>query len=775
MRISEILKGLTAIHLFEADEPAKKPKQDKPADDTKRSTTDMSKTAKAKEKEEVKTNSQNKALATNDKAKRNPTKIQGRDKGAHSKNAKLAHAPSDVEQLAKDGDALSFPSQDVVDTISKDGTKRNAKAISKDQSSLKRKGATQHFVRPGEEEGEGSEARDKWFDEVGADEEADPDFGDSIHRIPNEYRPGGTMDTKDNQGHGLDDTDSLNFDDEQQRRQEELDDREAEEPGDQYPPHTDEMIAAQLSHSDPFQVEIGHSMQRANDEWIERKAKEKEARSKTAGITKELAQQKKDAAAAKMAASGGQKISSSELANIEEYITKRAKGKLSDTALDAFHKYIRKVAAHGASIETLKAATDNRFRDLVNKGFKLDRYGEENLKKTGGDRASAEVTMNTADVNSPKKQGVQNTKLSSGDDMNQMAALAAKGDKDAAVAIFKNTGRMLMQAAKKYSFSDNEKLADMYGEAKIALMQAIKNYDPSQGASFFTWATGMVNGLVKNYAYADRNVQVPQGQMVQVGKLKKLQAELEQNGIKGIDADLEIIDRLGLKSWDELDKLKQHANTANTASMSTPKGEEGGELGDDLGDRGIESDYHGTDAPLGTQGGDEELENIENMLKQSDPSEVIRDYAKEAGLSKDHLDVLELSFGIGGNEPLTSTEIEQNLGVSRKKQSDLINDALYMIAKEISLDQHGDVEHIDDIFTELLKTFQYASAEHGEASLGRDVSDRGEDSEEKKKRSDAAANRKKRAPKQAEWEEKTRSGLGDRKASAEKRIAKGKK
>lgn len=680
MRISEILNGLTAIQLNEADKPRNKAEENS---NMKKSAEDSADTSKQDKKPKADKSSGMQDPGANKAAKGKYQKPDTKSKAAGSsdKSQQQPSAPTDLVKGGKGQGNVGGQAKRAANQKIKSGQ------AAKDDEARSEKDQKQGTLDPLRTYGQGTDATaaaDKWADTVGTEEYADNsgNFGGS---------PTPSMDAKDNQAHGFDNPDALN-NAETADMQDDWDEEEAKKPGDQLPPHDPDAVKIQLASDDVFQREIGKAMERANTEWFEAQASAKEAQSRMGNARGDKEPRKK--ASPEVAARNKQKAS------------------LAQKNKDSFD-----------SLSPEQKAAGNA---------------------TGAKRGSLEVTHNLADVN---KAG---DKLDA-EGLNQAAAQAAQGDEQAQAALFKNMGRMLFGLARKYSFGNQDKLADMYGESKAALMQAIKTYDPAQGAQFSTWLYKNVDSLVKNAAYADRNVQVEPRQLDKVAKYKKLQDEMMNQGIQGVDADLAIIDKMGLKSWDELDKIKQHANMANTTSMSTPVGGDEGEaseLGDTLGGQGVESDYTAGGSNIGgaEEAGDQ-LGSISKELATADDetkAELFGKMADEAELDQAERDLIDVSFGMGGKEPLTSAaEIQMATGMTTPQQTKALESALRKMALYL-VDQTG-----EDFYTEyenLKKIFKDRKFEYGASQAGRDADDYVDDESMK----DAPADKTKRSD--AKWQ-----------------------
>lgn len=718
MRISDILNGLTAIQINEAEAPRNKAEQN----------SNLKKGAEASaEKEQKPKGEKPTSMAdpgANQAAKGKYQKPDTQSKSAGSTD-KSQQQPGPETELVKGGKGVGNAGGQVKRAANQDVKSGRAGEKEAQRVASDKKKGTLDPLRTYGQGTDATGAADQWADEVGTEEY--DDHGQSFGSSPTFGN-----DAKDNQAFGLDDPDALN-NAETADMQDAWDEKENKKPGDQLPPHDPDQVKIQLASDDTFQREIGKAMERANEEWFEAQAAAKEAESRMS----------KDR--------GAKKPRDQHSPEVADRLKKKAK--LAQKNKDAFDSLSREQKAQGNA--------------------------------TGAKRGSLEVTQNLADVN---KAGEKLDK----DGINQAAAAAAEGDQEAQAALFKNMGRMLFGLARKYSFGNQDKLADLYGESKAALMQAIKTYDPEQGAQFSTWLYKNVDSLVKNAAYGDRNIGVEQRQLDKVAKYNKLKADLQNQGIQGVDADLEIIDKMGLKSWADLDKIKQTAAMSSTSSLDAPVSmgdDEEGNVSDVIGGgQGVQSDYTASETPnIGSgAGADEELENISKELAMGDDetkSKIFSDLADEAELDDEERKVIEAGFGIGGEALVNHSEIQMATGITRNVQNKVVPNALKKMALVLA-DNTG--SSADEEFQNLQKLWKDREFDKGAAGEGRTVGDYADDSEspeEVKSRTDRKANREKRRAKQAASKEKDQAkrDAADQKAmdkeyaDAPKNVAKAQK
>ncbi|MDW7652027.1 MAG: sigma-70 family RNA polymerase sigma factor [Bacillota bacterium] len=69
---------------------------------------------------------------------------------------------------------------------------------------------------------------------------------------------------------------------------------------------------------------------------------------------------------------------------------------------------------------------------------------------------------------------------------------------------------------------------DLFQVGCIGLLKALKKYDPERGASFATYAVPVIAGEMKMYLRGQGTVKYSRALVTQAGRVKKVQAELEQ-------------------------------------------------------------------------------------------------------------------------------------------------------------------------------------------------------------------------------------------------------
>ena len=320
--------------------------------------------------------------------------------------------------------------------------------------------------------------------------------------------------------------------------------------------------------------------------------------------------------------------------------------------------------------------------------------------------------------------------------------------------------RMLFGAAKKYSGGSPDMIADLYGEAKAAMMQAFKTFSPQGGAGFSTWLYTNVDGLVKNASYADRTLRIPAKQGQRIWELKKTMQAVRSDGFDGIDADMEVIKRMGLASWDEYDKLRQSASMSTTSSLSAPVGDEEEEttVGDNA-TGGVESDWTSSENPsVGTGASpDQDLDSMQKELATKDPTmskELMNALYDRGNVAPEAREIINGMFGVGGEEPMSNSEIQLVYGLNNYQRKKIVLPALMGMAKAIAQENGTSPEEELQNLNNILNTRQL---DYRASQMGRDY-DPSEDRTPEQKAEDEYLHKERRGVDSGRRDYKKRNG-----------------
>jgi len=248
-----------------------------------------------------------------------------------------------------------------------------------------------------------------------------------------------------------------------------------------------------------------------------------------------------------------------------------------------------------------------------------------------------------------------------------LAKAVERGDRRARRRLIESNLRLVVSVARRYS-GRGLSFLDLIQEGNVGLMKAVERYDWRLGHRFSTYATWWIRQAVTR-ALADhgRTIRVPAQVVDTINRMLRIERQLSQKLGRAPSVD-ELADEMALKP-EKIEHLKRVAQ--EPVSLAVTVGEDSTQLSELIEDQ------------RSVRPGEE----MAHEQRQSRVADLI------AQLPYRERTILELRYGLGGEEAHTLEEVGRRFGVTRERVRQIETRTLRRLAAQ---GEHADLRHLID-------------------------------------------------------------------------------
>ncbi|HEX3615265.1 MAG TPA: sigma-70 family RNA polymerase sigma factor [Solirubrobacteraceae bacterium] len=234
-----------------------------------------------------------------------------------------------------------------------------------------------------------------------------------------------------------------------------------------------------------------------------------------------------------------------------------------------------------------------------------------------------------------------------------------RGDLDAKTRMINANLRLVVAQARRYQ-GHGLPLEDLVQEGMLGLIRAVEKFDWRKGFKFSTYGTLWIRQAIqRGLQNSGRTIRVPVHVAQRQVKVRKVESELALKlGREATDEEIAAVADLPIEQVTEVREL-----AAAITSLDQPVGDDGETALGDL----LKSDERGPE------------EHAADNWRDSQVAEVL------AKLPELERNVIELRFGLGGDEPRTVRQTGAELGITTSQAGELERRALTTLSRNPDL------------------------------------------------------------------------------------------
>ncbi len=308
--------------------------------------------------------------------------------------------------------------------------------------------------------------------------------------------------------------------------------------------------------------------------------------------------------------------------------------------LSAFHSHLDELG-----VDVIRGAGDAHDR-TASEAERLEQAGSRKDREAGGapkERPQIDLTVEPSlDSLRMYLRSIGRVALLTADQEVQLAKRIERGDMQAKQQMIEANLRLVVSIAKAY-LGRGLSFLDLIQEGSLGLIRAVEKFDYRRGYKFSTYATWWIRQAVTR-AIADkgRTIRIPVHMVEKLNKVVHVERQLVQS-LGRQPTPEEIATEVDMQVRDVRDILRM---SQQPISLEKPVGEdEESSLGDFVEDKDAESPFEMTSEQL-------RKEHVRRALST---------------LPKREREVIEMRFGLSGDQPSTLEEVGRAFDVTRER------------------------------------------------------------------------------------------------------------